>query len=74
MFCIVYLDDIVVYSKTKEEYIEHINKVLEAIEKAHLKIKRSKTKFYIQRIEFLRFIILPGRISMDPRKIKAVQD
>ena len=74
VFCTVYLDDIVVYSKTKEEYVEHVNKVLEALEKAHLKVKRSKTEFHVQRIEFLGFIISPGRISMDPGKIKAVQD
>ena len=43
IFYIVYLDDIIVYSKTREEYVEYVRKVLEALNKVGLRIKPSKT-------------------------------
>ena len=47
MFTTVYLDDILVYSRTKEKHIEHIIKVLIAIEKTDLQMKIEKSFFYI---------------------------
>ena len=62
MFVVVYLNNIVVYSKTIEEYIIYIKKVLKAIKNADLYIKLSKTEFYTQRVKFLNFIIIPNGI------------
>ena len=62
---IVYINDIVVYSKTKEEYIKHMLKILQALRRTGLKLKQKKYEFYVQRIEFLRFIITPNGILMD---------
>ena len=45
-FVIVYLDDILVYSKTREEYIRYIKEVLQIIKEADLRIKLSKTEFH----------------------------
>ena len=62
MFVVIYLDDIVVYSRTIEEYIIYIKKVLKAIKNADLRIKLSKTEFHTQRVEFLGFIIISDGI------------
>ena len=56
-FCIVYLDDILVFSRTKEEHTEHLRRVCERLRAAELYAKPSKYKFFQQEIEFLGFII-----------------
>ena len=56
-FVIVYLDDILVYSKIREEHIQYIKEVLQTIKEADLRIKLSKTEFYKQSVPFLGFII-----------------
>ena len=56
-FVIVYLDDILVYSKTREEYIHYIKEVLQTIKEADLRIKLLKTEFHKQSVLFLGFII-----------------
>ena len=56
-FVIVYLDDILVYSKTREEYIQHIKEVLQIIKEADLRIKLLKIEFHKQSVPFLGFII-----------------
>lgn len=73
-FVIVYIDDILIYSKTPEEHEEHVKLVLQRLREAKLYAKLSKCAFFQQRIEFLGYIITPEGISPDPRKIQAVQD
>ena len=56
-FCIVYLDDILVFSKTKEEHDQHLQRVCERLRDVELYAKPSKCQFYQMEIEFLGFII-----------------
>ena len=56
-FVIVYLDDILVYLKTRDEHVQHVKKVLQTIKEADLRIKLSKTKFHKQSVPFLGFIV-----------------
>ncbi len=65
-FCIVYLDDILVFSKTKEEYNTHLQQVYKRLREAELYAKPLKYQFYKQEIEFLRFIIGTYGIQIDP--------
>jgi hypothetical protein len=44
---VVYLDDILIYSKTKKEYIKHVITVLEALEKADVRINNAKNVFHV---------------------------
>ena len=57
-WCIIYLDDIIVYSKTPEEHIERLTGVFEKLSKAGLKLKPSKCEFFRERIRMLRLLDL----------------
>eukprot|EP00873_Tetraselmis_striata_P026691 jgi/Tetstr1/446955/TSEL_034413.t1 len=72
-FCVVYLDDVLIYSKTAEEHLEHIRLVLRELQRHHLHIKLSKCSFGSTSVEFLGHIVETGQIKMDPRKVEAVQ-
>lgn len=72
-FVIVYLDDILIFSKTREEHEEHIHKVLQALQDANLLVEPEKCQFEVQEVTFLGHIITPGNIRMDPDKISAIQ-
>ena len=71
-FCLVYLDDIIIYSNNEEEHLRHVQKVVERLRKYNLKIKISKCKFARSKIEYLSHIIENGTITPNPLKIAAV--
>ena len=71
-FCIVYLDDILIYSKTLEEYQAHIKKVLEALSKVGLHLKPEKCEFHITEVKCLELIISADGVKMDQKKVKAI--
>jgi hypothetical protein len=72
--CIVYLDDILIYSRNEQEHIEHIKQVLQRPRKHRLYAKASKCKFYTDYVEFLGFIVTPAGIVMDPVHMKAIEE
>jgi hypothetical protein len=72
LFIITYLDDILIFSKEKEEYIGYINKVLEKLQEAKLKLKLKKYEFYVQETEFLGYWISTKGIYMDQNKVKVI--
>jgi len=57
-FIIVYLNDILVYSKMKKEHVQHVKKVLQTLKKVDLYIKSEKSEFHVQSVQFLRFIVM----------------
>ena len=71
-FVIVYLDNILIYSKEGEDYKEHIRRVLEWLYKYKLYTKRSKCKFSINKIKFLRFIITTKRVIANPTRVESI--
>ena len=73
-FVIVYLDDILIYSKTAEEHAAHLETVLLLLRKSELYAKLSKCQFFQQKIRFLGHTISADGISVDEDKIKAIQD
>lgn len=73
-FVVVYLDDIVIYSKTLEEHQKHLRKVFVKLREHHLFVKREKCAFAQQEIGFLGHIVGAGKIRMDPKKIQAIRD
>jgi hypothetical protein len=72
VFVVVYLDDILVYSKTYKEHVQHIRYVLTALRDTYLRIKAEKTEFHKQEVKFLRYIVSREGLKMDSKKIEAI--
>ncbi len=71
-FIIVYLNDILVYSKTKKEHVWHVKKVLQTLKKVNLCIKSEKSEFHVQSVQFLKFIVMSQSLRMNLKKIEVV--
>lgn len=70
---LVYLDDVIIFSKTMEEHLHRLREVFERFSKHNLTLKPSKCVFAVNRIHFLGYIVAEDGIHMDPDKINAVQ-
>ncbi|GJT25897.1 putative nucleotidyltransferase, ribonuclease H [Tanacetum coccineum] len=73
-FVIVFIDDILIYSKTKEEHEDHLRLVLELLRGEKLFAKFSKCEFWLQEVHFLGHVINQEGIHVDPRKVEAVKN
>ncbi|KAJ9566605.1 hypothetical protein OSB04_002571 [Centaurea solstitialis] len=73
-FVIVFIDDILIYSKTAEEHGEHLRKVLEMLKREQLYAKFSKCEFWLKEVQFLGHIVTQEGIKVDPAKIEAIKD
>ncbi|XP_073408526.1 uncharacterized protein [Dendrobates tinctorius] len=73
-FLIIYLDDILIFSKDWDSHVEHIRIVFRILRENSLYVKGSKCLFGVQRISFLGFILSPSTIEMDPAKVQAIYD
>ena len=67
-----YLDNIIIYLNSKEEYYKYIKWVLDQLSKVEILIIIEKYKFLIKKTNFIGFIIKLGQISIDPKKVKAI--
>ena len=71
-FIIAYLNNIIIYSNSKEEYFKYIKWVLQRLVDKKMLIAIKKCKFYIIRTEFYRFIIKLKKLSIDLKKIEVI--
>ena len=71
-WCIVYLDDIIIFSDTKEEHIKKLEAVFQKLMAAGLKLKPTKCFFFRDEIEYLGHVVSGKGISTNPKKIEAV--
>nr|GEY86938.1 reverse transcriptase [Tanacetum cinerariifolium] len=71
-FVIVFIDDILVYSKTKEEHEEHLRIVLGTLRQEKLYAKFPKCKFWLGQVAFLGHIMSVDGITIDPAKVEAI--
>ncbi|GKB04594.1 putative reverse transcriptase domain-containing protein [Tanacetum coccineum] len=73
-FVIVFIDDILIYSRDEKEHEEHLKTILELLKKEELYAKFSKCEFWINTVKFLGHVIDSSGIHVDPAKIEAVKN
>ncbi|KAL5546420.1 hypothetical protein UlMin_006107 [Ulmus minor] len=71
-FVIVFIDDILVYSRSQEKHANHLRMVLQTLVEHRLYAKFSKCEFWLQSVQFLGHVISKDGLSVDPAKIEAV--
>jgi hypothetical protein len=71
-FVVVYLDDILILNKTKEEHLEHVRKMLQQLREEKLLINLKKCTFLKEKLVYLRFVISKEGLKMDFEKVKAI--
>jgi hypothetical protein len=71
-FVVVFIDDILIHSKSERDHEEHLRLVLPKLRDNQLYAKFSKCEFWIDKVPFLGHIISNGGISVDPAKIKKI--
>ena len=72
-FVVIYLNDILIYSKLKEDYYTHVRIVIERLRKYKLYIKLSKCFFNVEEVEFLKFIVSSIRVKPDSDRILTIE-
>ncbi|CAI5468601.1 unnamed protein product [Closterium sp. Yama58-4] len=70
---VVYLDDILIYSKNMKKHVEHLRKVFEILRKNKFYVKLSKSDFALEKVQFLGHMVSAKGVHVDPRKIEAVK-
>ena len=73
-FVVVFIDDILIYSKSKEEHAEHLCIVLQRLRDHKLYAKFSKCAFWLEEVQFLGHVLSAEGIAVDPSKVEEVLD
>ena len=73
-FAVVFIDDILIYSKTEEEHKKHLKIVLQELREHQLFANFSKCDFFKDKIQCLGHVVTKEGISVDPDKIRAIED
>ncbi|CAI7811796.1 unnamed protein product, partial [Closterium sp. NIES-54] len=70
---VVYLDDILIYSRDMKQHIEHLRRVFEILRREKFYVKLSKSEFALKKVQFLGHMVSAQGIHVDPKKIEAVR-
>ncbi|GKB39346.1 putative reverse transcriptase domain-containing protein [Tanacetum coccineum] len=73
-FVIVFIDDVLIYSKNKEEHGEHLKTILNLLRSENLYAKFSKCNFWLDSVQFLGHVIDSNGVHVDPAKIEAIKN
>jgi hypothetical protein len=73
-FVLVFFDDILIYNKSWEENVQHVDRVLQLLEEKQLYANPSKCAFGVQEVEYLGHIVSHEGVKVDPNKIKAMRE
>jgi len=74
IFCVPYLDDILVFSPDEETHQKHVRAVLTRVRDTGLTLKASKCEFHTMETEYLGYVISPEGLRMDEEKIQTIRD
>jgi len=69
---LVYLDDVIVFSRTVDDHIRHLREVLLLLEKAGVSLRPSKCHLFQQEVEYLGHVFLPGQLLVNQNNIKSL--
>ena len=72
-FVIVFIDDILIYSKTKEEHEQHLRLTLQVLRQHQLYAKFSKCEFWPRSVTFLGHVVFDQGVKVDPKKTEVVK-
>ena len=72
--CLIYLDDIIIFSKTEDEHIKRLESVFRRLKEQNLKLKGKKCEFFKTEIKYLGIIVSDGGIATDPHKVSVVKN
>lgn len=73
-FCFVYMDDIVVFSKSLHEHMLHLRLIFEKLQAFNLKVQLDKTEFLRKEVAFLGHVVTPDGVKPNPSKLEAVEN
>ncbi len=73
-FVEIYLDNVIIHSRTKEKHIKHVRVILQKIRKANLKLKPTKCKWFKQKLTFIEHRITVRGIESDPKNIEKIKN
>ena len=73
-FVVIFIDDILIYSPSKEEHDQHLRLVLQKLREHRLYAKFSKCEFWKNQVEFLGHVLSANGVAVDPSKVRAVQE
>ena len=73
-FMVLFIDDILIYSKSEEEHKEHLNIVLQELREHQIYAKFSKCNFFKDKIQYPGHVVTKEVVSVDPEKIKAIEE
>jgi len=72
--CLIYLDDLIIFSKTYEEHLERLELVFQRLRECGLKLSPKKCKFFKHRVKYVGYIVSEQGIEADPEKISKIRD
>ena len=73
-FVVVYLDDILIFNKTWEEHMRHIQQVLSTLRQQKIYVNLEKWSFGMNRVQYLGYIVDDHGVHVDPTKIQVIHD
>ena len=74
VFCVVYLDDILIYSNSRKEHVRYLYKVLARLRKFTLYASKKKYEFFTEEVEFLSYVVSVAGVAIDPYRVSTIED